>query len=326
MTTYSPGDTCPQCNYPIPASQPSLCPNCQYPLLFEESDDNLEATAGEQLRRPTRPPVADQTMMNPRVASEPITVQPSRPAGPTRQCPICGWANPLTRARCERCSATMRAEEPVLPSAPPARPPQKSSKTWILIPVAIVLAALLGSGAYFGIQYLGAGDRGGASPSPGPTTPTGKQSVTLTKIDSKTVEGKASSTLPKDDIDSYGINKTLDGNLKTAWNSHGDQVGAEAEVELTYTFTEPVTIGRIEFYNGFQKNDGVFTRNGRVKSIKIEGGGEQREVTLTDKKGKQSVSVTFGEVESLTMTVHSVYRGSKYSDLAVTEVVFYRAG
>ena len=322
MTSYAAGDTCPQCNYPIPASHPSLCPNCQYPLLFEETDDNLEAVANEQLRRPSRETVPDQTMINPRVRDERPVVQSSQPVGETRPCPICGWANSLSRARCERCSAVMRTESVEAALPPPPAPPPKPSRTWILIPVAIALAAVLGTGTYFGLRAANPPSTTGASPSPTATAPT--QVGKATKISSKSIKAKASSTLPKDRLGSYGLDKTLDGNVKTAWNSDGEKAGADAEgVTLTYTFSSPVTITKIAFANGFQKDEGAFARNGRIKSMIISAGDQESPVDLTDDLGRQTYPVQLGQSTTLTMTITGVYRDkTKYKDLALSEVEF----
>ena len=324
MTAYSSGDTCPQCSYPIPPSQPALCPNCQYPLLFEERDDDREAIAGQQLRRPSQPEPDDQTVLNPRVRSEPvITVPAGQRQGPSRTCPTCGWANALTRARCERCSAAMLVEQAAAPLPPPVPAPIRKSRVWILIPVAIVLAVLLGVGTYW-FTSRGEVVIGSATPTPEVSTlPSGQTSVTLTKIDAKTVKGKASSTLPADDGGSYGIGKTLDGDLKSAWESNGT---GDGEVTLTYTFAGPVQIGKIEFYNGVQRDEGVFGRNGRVKTLEISAAGSSHTFTVADKLGKQSLTYAFTEATKITLTVKAVTRGSAHADLAVTEVAFFAAG
>lgn len=324
MTAYASGDTCPQCSYPIPPSQPALCPNCQYPLLFEERDDDREAVAGRQLRRPSQPEPADQTVLNPRVRDEPISTVPAgQPGGPTRPCPTCGWDNALTRARCERCSAAMRAEEPVLPPPPPPPPVRQRSRAWIIIPVAIVLAVLLGVGTYWVTSRRG-GVAGTGTPSASSSLiPSGQTTTTLTKIDPKTITGKASSTLPADEDGSHGIGKTLDGNLKTAWESNGT---GDGEVTLTYTFAGPVQVGKIEFYNGVQRDAGVFGRNGRVRSLKISAGGSSHTFTLADTRGKQSLTYALPEAGKITLTVKTVTRGSAHADLGITEVAFFTTG
>lgn len=324
MTAHGPGETCPQCSYPIPASQPALCPNCQYPLLFEEHDDDRQAVADRQLRRPSQPEPDDQTMINPRVRAQPVvTVPAGQRQGPSRTCPLCGWANALTRARCERCSAEMRVAEAPAPVAPPVPVSTRRSRAWIFIPVAIVLAVLLGVGTFWVTSRPGVLTQT-ATPTPGESvTPSGQSTTTLTKIDAKTIKGKASSTLPTDAGGSYGISKTLDGDLKSAWESNGT---GDGEVTLTYTFAGAVQIGKIEFYSGVQRDDGVFGRNGRVKSLEVDVDGSGHTFTLSDKRGKQSLTYAFPEGTKITLTVKTVTRGSRHADLGITEVAFFAAG
>lgn len=319
MTSVQRPGSCPQCNLPIPADRPPLCPRCQYPLLFSESDDGLGATAREGLQRPTDEEPDDRTAFVPVTHADPVPPpQPPRPAGPSRICPACGQANAMTRTRCERCSADLQPTPAPIPPPPPPAPPHRSRAVWLIIPVVAILAVALSIGAYL----FAGGGLGKVLGSPSPVRSSANAPATYTKIRSSNVTVKASSTLPKD-AGTYEAGNTLDGNVKTAWNSNGNKVGANAKVTLTYTFSDSVHLGRIDFYNGYQKSKKAFDRNSRVKQLKVTADGTEHTFSLEDALGKQTLNFDFGD----TSTVEAVYRDhTVYADCAVSEVAFSALG
>lgn len=151
MTAPLPGDSCPQCNNPIPANQPALCPKCHFPLLLVKRDDEFEATAREGLRRPTEK-LVEAPRPRPMAAPQPGSPVPPRmplPPVPSRPCPRCGLPNALSADACPRCGISLRTPPP-----PPRRPPtparrQGPSAGRVVLTILLILVLLLLAGYYY---------------------------------------------------------------------------------------------------------------------------------------------------------------------------------
>lgn len=323
-------ERCPQCSAPLPVPPPALCPQCQFPLLLAEPDERSSGVA-EDLHRPSAPEVDDGTRLVPRTVPmqpEPVVVPDPPPTVPQMLCRACGWSNAAARIRCERCAALLRSDAPLPPPPPPAPlPPPRRSIPWWLAVLPVVLVALLAVVVvWFVVQRPWAPAPGSPTP-PGqvtsaPPSPAGTP-TTLGKIDSKTIKVTATSVLPPDP-DSYAPDRTLDGDPRTAWNSDGKTLGANGRPTLTYTFAQPVRVGRIDVTNGFQKDDRVYQLNCRVKTLVVTVGAVSHTFTLTDSKAPQQLIFDFGTAETtVTVKVGDVYPGTKYRDIAISEVVFY---
>jgi len=121
----------------------------------------------------------------------------------------------------------------------------------------------------------------------------------------------------------------LDGRLDTAWNSDGDRDGTGEGMTLTFGFTSPQDIRRITVWNGYQRDLGqdgspvdLYHQNGRPASVQIVTDQGTWQTNLADAPAAQFVDAPFGPTAKVTITVLTVYRGTKYRDLAVSEVLF----
>jgi hypothetical protein len=316
--------TCPNCNHPIPPGRRTLCPNCHYPLILQERDDALGATADEGLHKPTERTAADDTT----VLSTATPIEPTfQPQAGGRQCPSCGFVNRPGQLRCERCAYSLE-DRPVIPAAaplPPPRPRRRFPVVVLVVVLAVLLAAGLGFVAFRVMRQPGSGPTA-ASPV-APTTGQGSEQPTnLTKISRKSIKAKASSTLP-DQGESYQVGNTLDGDPVTAWNSNGKKVGAFARVKLTYKFSHPERLQRIEIYNGYQKSNKAFKSNSRVRKLLVSTDAVKQSFDLADALGKQELTFDFGETRVVVLTIEAVYRSgnTKYKDVALSEVTFFKS-
>lgn len=156
-----------------------------------------------------------------------------------------------------------------------------------------------------------------SGPSAAPTGPV--------KVDPATITATATSVLPPDP-DSYDASKTLDGDPATAWNSDGNNIGPGGRPVLTYTFAQPVRITRIEVRNGHQKNDRLYSSNRRVRTLIVTAGSVSHTFTLADEKAPQALDFDFGvETRRISLQIGEVYAGSRYYDIALSEVSFFTA-
>ncbi|MFW6600010.1 NADase-type glycan-binding domain-containing protein [Propionibacteriaceae bacterium Y2011] len=313
---------------PLPQPRPTLCPSCQYPLLLAAPDRTHRGMAGE-LQRPTNDKVDEEgTRLVPMVHVSPPP--PVAPEVPTKPCPVCGWRNAVDRQRCERCASPTR-EVPVPTPPPPPPPPRQQQRgiAWwmIVLPALIVLLVITTIVLLVQVRPFSPPAGGGESatpPSAPASTPAEPSPTTLSGVDPSTITVTASSTLPPDP-ESYEAGNLLDGDPETAWNSNGSEADDNTGVTLTFTFAEPVRVGRIDLSNGFSKNDGVFERNCRVKTLTVETeGGATHTFEVKDTQDVQQLVFDFGApTTKLTFTIDEVYDGSRYRDVAITEVVFH---
>lgn len=136
----------------------------------------------------------------------------------------------------------------------------------------------------------------------------------------------------------YSVKNLFDGNNKTAWVTHLDvNRGLYEEGHLRVVFDKPVYLRSINIANGYQKDNGIFEANERVKEVSIEkvivGGRSlplENRFSLMDVMGYQSISMTKGwtktinlfETKEVIINFHSVYDGDAYADLCISEISF----
>jgi hypothetical protein len=84
------------------------------------------------------------------------------------------------------------------------------------------------------------------------------------------------------------------------------------------------TRARLRIRNGYQKSHSLFLKNTRVKdaTLKLLPGGTTTKVTLADKEGWQEVVVEqpAGKLTGIELTVATVYPGTKYTDLCISDI------
>ena len=134
----------------------------------------------------------------------------------------------------------------------------------------------------------------------------------------------ASTVLDPDGDVTYDPQLTLDGDPVTAWNDgvDGDPVGQWLE----YTFPAPVHISRLEVVNGYDKVSGdldLFDANARIRGLRVETDVGSTPGELTDTREPQSLKGPFGPSCRFRIVVESIYPGSEFDDVALSEIAFY---
>ena len=152
-------------------------------------------------------------------------------------------------------------------------------------------------------------------------TPTNTSSTLATTIIRPT-SATASSTLEATSTNSYRVTNLVDGDLATAWNEGTDGMGLGEWVR--FEFSQQRVLARIEIANGYQKDDGRYLGNPRVKSLKLEySNGTTQLVDLLDTKEFQAITPTRQPVEWVKLVIVSVYAGEEWEDTALSEVRLY---
>jgi hypothetical protein len=135
---------------------------------------------------------------------------------------------------------------------------------------------------------------------------------------------ESSSELKSEQGLSYAPDNVTDDDLATSW-----QEGAEGSGEgewIRFTFEAPATLVRMEIANGYQKDQRRYEGNARPEQVRVEySDGSSHMVQLQDEQGFQSIPLSPKGTESLTLVVESVYRGTLWEDMAISEIRLFRA-
>lgn len=159
-----------------------------------------------------------------------------------------------------------------------------------------------------------------------PATTTTTSTPTPVELISGSIIARASSELPP--VTSRGLTydagNLLDGDPTTAWSQAGSQ-GDQPTVGswVAFDLPQPTDVTMVGIINGYVKSDKAYTENARPRSIVISSDdGTEVRVTLEDIRTQQEIAVDLPGASTITITIESVYPGSKYPDVAMTEVRF----
>jgi len=133
----------------------------------------------------------------------------------------------------------------------------------------------------------------------------------------------------------YFAENVSDGKLETAWVEGADGLGIGES--LTLLFPSEVEITYLDIYSGYMKTKYRYTINGKPTYIRIETCGEMNESELIVlDPGDEDVAfepdeidgtrITFHEpvkTDYLTITILDAVGGTKYEDVAISEIKVY---
>lgn len=136
------------------------------------------------------------------------------------------------------------------------------------------------------------------------------------------ISASASSVLQSEKDISYEAENLLDGDPATNWQE-GEEGNGEGTV-LTFRFEEPVEVSGIELLNGNGVSEQKYFANDRPEEITIQMGAKKVNYLLNDQFGSQFIGLSSCEETSeITITIDSVYEGSKYKDTCISDIKFY---
>ena len=118
-----------------------------------------------------------------------------------------------------------------------------------------------------------------------------------------------------------------DDDPKTAWTEGAASSGAGEWIRLQVTDMDGATRVRLKIRAGYQKTHPLFLANARPRDVtlKLLPGGVEQKTTLEDAEGWQEVVVEqpSGKLAAIQLRVDSVYEGTKYTDLCISDVQVY---
>ncbi len=129
-----------------------------------------------------------------------------------------------------------------------------------------------------------------------------------------------SSVLAPQAGNTYGPQNLFDSRLETAWveGKPGHGAGEWVVIELSAA----LEIAAIQILNGYHKNRDVFTKNSRVRGLKVNlSTGTSLTVELEDRDGIQEIKLPRGsKISWVQLVLQSAYPGSKFADTAISEL------
>jgi len=166
-----------------------------------------------------------------------------------------------------------------------------------------------------GLEDQEAAGSGGSTTTEPPTTTTSLREV----VELPVADVRASSYIEPSAERTYGPDNLIDGDPATAWNEGAEGLGEGEWVRLH--FETPVIPARLEVANGYQRDEERYTGNGRIEQMTVKySDGTSQTVELEDRQGFQEVPLVPKETEWLLLTAESVYPGSTWEDLALSEI------
>ncbi len=321
----SPTVVCPDCQRVSPAGT-YRCPGCDFPLIVQRGAGRPATAPRGPWRKPDHVGGPDPVLMD-RLA-QPPPPQGTAPAPPLpsgAMCPQCRHTNPISRIRCERCAALLRAPAPA-PTEPPPLPPEPRNGNRRALIALIVLGVVVAGLSTCVWLMLRGGQRVQQRKPPAATATVGH----TVRVNPNLISVVASSTQKTDGVVNYRARNTLDGRADTAWNSNGEQPGSAAT--LTYAFAAPVDLRGISLLNGYQKTaprskvPDLYLANARIRSVRVITDAGQWTWNLKDEQPWQTLSQDLGRTRTVRLQVLSVYPGNHWRDVAVSEVSFIALG
>ena len=318
---------CEQCGSKVTADNNGLCPECGYYLKWSRPTSEEE----EEARTPRRPGEEVIEPPTPEIVEPPPRAEDTQEIGlPPILCPSCRTPNPPSRTLCLSCANVLREETAPAHTDPRPSPTPRRRRE---LPLGVVVGCSLLLGlVVFGVlanlqgwppfsESADAAESATPTPTPTPSQKPSQPPPPVAPVDPATVGVEASSVLPATNDNTYEPTNTLDGDPATAWNDGAEGTGA-GEI-LTYTFSQPVDVVRLEVINGYAKDDRIWNGNARIREATVTTDAGSFPIELVDSPEQQSVRRDFGRTSTLALRVDSVYPGDRWTDLGLSEIEFW---
>jgi hypothetical protein len=125
-------------------------------------------------------------------------------------------------------------------------------------------------------------------------------------------------------VENYHPNYVADDDPVTAWVEGAKGSGAGEWLRIWVTPLDKTTKIRVRVRNGYQKSKDLWKANARAKEVtlRLVPSKLEKQVTLTDTDGWQELAIDqpSGPVRAVELAVRSVYEGTKYADLCISDV------
>lgn len=134
-------------------------------------------------------------------------------------------------------------------------------------------------------------------------------------------KAEATSTLPTDQYDSYGVDHLIDGDNTTCWSEGVSGLGVGESVTLSGDGVQ--TFSSFTIANGFQKSESIYYKNPRPTKLGVfVDGNKVMSVDLADSFGSTQSFTLPKPVDgtNITFQIEAATPGSKYEDTSISEI------
>ena len=125
-------------------------------------------------------------------------------------------------------------------------------------------------------------------------------------------------------VENYHPNYVADDDPATAWVEGAKSSGGGEWIRIWVTALDKTSKVRVRVRNGYQKSKDLWKANARAKQVTLRllPSKAEKQVTLTDTDGWQEIAVdqAAGPIRAVELAIGSVYEGSKYADLCISDV------
>lgn len=124
----------------------------------------------------------------------------------------------------------------------------------------------------------------------------------------------------------YGAMNIIDKNPETAWSEGVESYGVNEWVQVERNGL--ADISEILISNGYHKSQETFDNNGSLKRFRLDFSQGQYIYYEVDenKTGSKHIRILFDRpisTDSIRLTILDVFKGSKYEDTCITDIVAY---
>lgn len=121
----------------------------------------------------------------------------------------------------------------------------------------------------------------------------------------------------------HSANRVADGDASTAWVEGADGQGIGESI--TFQFSGYHLVWGMRINAGYQKSSDLYQKNSRPKKLKVSySDGISESYDLQDINDIQEIKFRSTTLtDSITVTIESVYEGTKYEDVSISEISFF---
>ncbi|KYH34985.1 nicotine adenine dinucleotide glycohydrolase (NADase) [Clostridium tepidiprofundi DSM 19306] len=153
---------------------------------------------------------------------------------------------------------------------------------------------------------------------------TNEEDIINDDVVEKCISPKWSNITASSSLEGYSPELIVDNNIKTAWVEGKEKDGVGEWIQLTSN--NEFEISSISIENGYKKSSDLYLKNNRVKKARLEfSNGETKIVTFEDTNGFIP-PIRFDKIvktKYIKLTILEVYKGTKYSDTCISEMLFF---
>ena len=225
-----------------------------------------------------------------------------------------------------------------------SRKKEKKSRLVLYTFIVFLIVAAICAGVIFAVIFMPSSEQSLKAPTAPTPKPTEQVTANATKSPTPTPEAtpapteesdtstpvfsKVSASSTRDPYRTetgtvtYPPSNAFDNNKSTVWTPDPDE--ENPWIELSATTGQ--TVKGIEIINGYSKSKKLYEANSRAKDVIVECNGVRYSYTLQDKGAGKAQRLAFPEAvksAKVRITISSVYEGSEYDDLCISEITPY---